>query len=141
MSVLEPRDVVATWVAMMVVADGNGVSCLGRSSFISCGTSLVLVWMIGSSMSSTEVSVELLTLLVGGSGAVLACLDAGLDTRRRDVLDRKKSSLMSPARGATLDYEGVCKDEASAVVFAEQYSRCTLKKRQGTEIVRRGDST
>jgi hypothetical protein len=48
-------------------------------------------------MSSIEVSVELLTLLVGGSGAVLACLDAGLDTRRRDVLDGKKSSLMSPA--------------------------------------------
>ena len=42
-SVLEPRDVVATWVAMMVAADGNGVSCFGRSSFISCGTSLVLV--------------------------------------------------------------------------------------------------
>ena len=42
-SVLEPSDVVATWVAMMVAADGNGVSCLGRSSFISCGTSLVLV--------------------------------------------------------------------------------------------------
>ena len=58
-------------------------------------------------MSSTEVSVELLTLLVGGSGAVLACLDAGLDTCWRDVLGRKKSSLMSPARGATLDYEDV----------------------------------
>jgi hypothetical protein len=58
-------------------------------------------------MSSIKVSVELLTLLVGGSGAVLACLDAGLDTRRRDVLGRKKSSLMSPAWGATLDYEGV----------------------------------
>ena len=89
MSVLKPRDVVATWVAMTVAADGNGVSCLGRSSFISCGTSLVLVWMIGSSMSSTEVSVELLALLVGGSGVVLACLDAGLDTRRRDVLDER----------------------------------------------------
>ena len=41
--VLEPRDVVATWVAMMVAVDGNGVSCLGRSSLMSCGTSLVLV--------------------------------------------------------------------------------------------------
>jgi hypothetical protein len=42
-SVLEPRDVVATWVAITVAADGNGVSCLGRSSLMSCGTSLVLV--------------------------------------------------------------------------------------------------
>jgi hypothetical protein len=58
-------------------------------------------------MSSTEVSVELLTLLVGGSGAVLTCLDAGLDTRQRDVLDIKKLSQMSPAQGATLDYNEV----------------------------------
>ena len=96
-SVLEPRDIVATWVAMMAAVDGNGVSCLGWSSFTSSGTSLVLVYTMGSLMSSIEVSMELLILLAGGSGAMLACLDAGLATRRRDVLSGKKSSLMSLA--------------------------------------------
>ena len=52
-------------------------------------------------------SVELLTLLVGGSGAVLACLDAGLDTRRRDVLDEKEVESNVTGTGATLDYEEV----------------------------------
>ena len=69
---------------------------------------------------------ELLTLLVGGSGAVLACLDAGLDTRRRDVLDGKKSSLMSPARG----WHQTTERGKGRIIFdcdTEQYSRCTLK--------------
>jgi hypothetical protein len=61
--------------------------------------------MIGSSISSTEVSVELLTLLVGGSGAVLACLDAGLDTRRRDVLDGKEVESNVTGTRVALDCE------------------------------------
>jgi hypothetical protein len=132
---------VATWVAMTVAADGNGVSCLGRSSFISCRTSLVLVWMIGSSMSSTEVSIELLTLLVGGSGAVLACLDAGLYTCWRDILDGKKLSLMSPAQGATLDYGCYGLKVGSIGNDREQCSCCTPQEKIETKIVRQGDST
>ena len=52
-------------------------------------------------------SVELLTLLVGGSGAVLACLDAGLDTRRRDVLDGKEVESNVTGTRVALDYEAL----------------------------------
>ena len=73
-------EVVASWVAITVAVDGNGVSCLGWSSLTSSGTGLILSWLVRSSISSMDVSVELRTLFAGCSAKL-----AGLDTRRRDV--------------------------------------------------------
>ena len=79
-----PVEVVATWVAITVAVDGNGVSCLGWSSLTSSGTGLILSWLVRSSISSMDVSVELQTLFAGCSAKL-----AGLDTRRRDVVDER----------------------------------------------------
>ena len=54
-----PVEVVATWVAITVVVDGNGVNCLGWSSLMLSGTGLILSWLVRSSISSIDVSVEL----------------------------------------------------------------------------------
>ena len=79
-----PVEVVASWVAITVAVDGNGVNCLGWSSLTSSGTGLTLSWLVKSSISSMDVSVELRTLFAGCSAKL-----AGLDTRRRDVVDER----------------------------------------------------
>ena len=79
-----PVEVVASWVAITVAVDGNGVNCLGWSSLTSSGTGLILSWLVRSSISSMDVSVELQTLFAGCSAKL-----AGLDTRRRDVVDER----------------------------------------------------
>ena len=71
-------------VAITVAADGNGVNCLGWSSLTSSGTGLILSWLVRSSISSMDVSVELRTLFAGCSAKL-----AGLDTRRRDVVGER----------------------------------------------------
>ena len=79
-----PVEVVATWVAITVAVDGNGVSHLGWSSLTSSGTGLILSWLVRSLISSMDVSVELQILFAGCSARL-----ASLDTRRRDVMDER----------------------------------------------------
>ena len=79
-----PVEVVVTWVAITVAVDGNGVNCLGWSSLMSSGTGLILSWLVRSSISSMDVSVELRILFAG----CLAKL-ASLDTHQRDVVDKR----------------------------------------------------
>ena len=79
-----PVEVVATWVAITVAVDGNGVSCLGWSSLTLSGTGLILSWLVRSSILLMDVSVELQILFAGCSAKL-----AGLDTRRRDVVGER----------------------------------------------------
>ena len=79
-----PVEVVASWVAITVAVDRNGVNCLGWSSLTSSGTGLILSWLVRSSILSMDVSVELRTLFAGCSAKL-----AGLDTHRRDVVDER----------------------------------------------------